>query len=277
MARRSSTTRIAGSRQRRTAVASEQAAYQRIIAAVTQQRLAPGLQLKEEKLARIFRISRTRVRKVLARLADEGVVTLEPNRGAFVARPPVEEARDVFEARRAVESYQVRIVAERPVPAGLDRLRAFLPEEREAFAARRPGASRFAGEFHLILADLAGNAVLTDVLRRLIHRTSVIQALYGPSPGHLCLVHEHERLIELLAAGQADDAVKALVDHLDRIEASLNLARVGTPVADLAAILAVDLAETAAPHAEASPPRRPRRAGPGPGRAPRGRRPRTTR
>lgn len=237
MPRRPTPKTIAGSRQRRTATASERAAYDRIIAAVAGQRLPPGIQLKEEQLARIFRISRTRVRKVLARLAGEGVVTLEPNRGAFVAQPSVREARDVFEARRAVEAYLVRIVAERHGGADLDRLRAFLPAERKAFASRRPGVSRFSAEFHLILADIGGNAVLSAVLRQLIHRSSLIQSLYGRAPGRLCLVHEHERLIELLAAGQVDDAVKAVLDHLERVEANLDLSRRRALVVDLARIL----------------------------------------
>src|SRR5262252_1232982 len=104
MIRRLSTAR-AHRTQRKVACSLEEAAYQRVINAVVEQRLAPRTQLKEERLARIFGISRTRIRKVLGRLSGEGVVTLEPNRGAFVSEPTVKDARDVFEARRAVESW----------------------------------------------------------------------------------------------------------------------------------------------------------------------------
>nr|WP_245153484.1 hypothetical protein [Allopusillimonas ginsengisoli] len=44
-----------------------------------------------------------KIRQVLARLAHEQIVTLVPNRGAYVARPTVEDAREMFETRRLIE------------------------------------------------------------------------------------------------------------------------------------------------------------------------------
>lgn len=237
MVRRPPRARVARSRQRQTAGEIEQAAYHRLIGAVTEQRLAPGTKLGEAELARVFGISRTRVRKVLGRLAGEGVVTLEPNRGAFVARPSVQEARDVFEARRAVEAHLVRALAERAGAVDLGPLRAFIPAERAVFERRQASAGRFAADFHLILADLAGNEVLGGILRQLIHRTCLIQSLYGPVPSRLCLVDQHERLIDLVALGHVDDAVKALLDHLGQIEESLDLSRPRGEAIDLSLIL----------------------------------------
>lgn len=221
---------------RKTGSGLEESAYQRVINAVVEQRLAPGTQLKEEQLARLFGISRTRVRRVLGRLSSEGVVTLEPNRGAFVAQPTVEEARDVFEARRAVESAIVRRLAEHGQHADLSRLREFIPAERAAFRSGQPGLSRFASDFHLILAELAGNQVLATVLRQLVHRSHLIQSLYGPMP-MIGLVDDHDGLIELIAGGKADSAVVAMLDHLHRVEASLDLSRVRDKVTDLAKVL----------------------------------------
>jgi DNA-binding GntR family transcriptional regulator len=235
MMRRPPTKKAARS-QRKAGSGREESAYQRVINAVLEQRLAPGTQLKEEQFARLFGISRTRVRKVLGRLSAEGVVTLEPNRGAFVAQPPVKEARDVFEARRAVESTIVRLLAERGEHADLSRLREFIPAEREAFRSRLPGLSRLASDFHLILAELAGNQVLAAILRQLVHRSHLIQSLYGPVP-MIGLVDDHVGLIQLIAGGKADDAVDAMLDHLHRVEASLDLSRVRDKITDLAKIL----------------------------------------
>jgi DNA-binding GntR family transcriptional regulator len=235
MIRRLSTTRALRT-QRKAAGSLEEAAYQRIINAVVEQRLAPGTQLKEERLARIFGVSRTRIRKVLGRLSAEGVVTLEPNRGAFVAAPTVKDARDVFEARRAVESWIVQLLAERGARADLSRLRAFIPAEREAFESKRPGLSRFASDFHLILAELAGNQVMTAILRQLVHRSHLIQSLYGPVP-MINLVDDHVQLIGQIAAGKVQESIHAMLDHLQRVEASLDLSRMHDTVPDLAKIL----------------------------------------
>ena len=77
--------------------------YAHIFEAILEQRLAPGTKLSEEALGEIFGVSRTIIRRALSRLAHEGVVLLRPNRGAVVASPSVEEARQVFLARRLVE------------------------------------------------------------------------------------------------------------------------------------------------------------------------------
>ena len=58
---------------------------------------------------RAFGVSRTRIRPVLVRLANEQVVTLTPNRGAAIAQPTAQEAREVFEARRLIEPRLVEL------------------------------------------------------------------------------------------------------------------------------------------------------------------------
>src|SRR5690606_41980575 len=77
--------------------------HERVYSAVLDNRLKPGTKLVEERLAEIFSVSRPRIREVLARLAHEQVVELIPQRGAFVAKPTIEKAKDVFEARRSEE------------------------------------------------------------------------------------------------------------------------------------------------------------------------------
>ena len=83
---------------------TENEIYERMVATILDHRLPPGTKLIEEKLASAFGVSRTRVRPVLVRLANEQVVTLTPNRGAMVAQPTEAEAREVFEVRRLIKS-----------------------------------------------------------------------------------------------------------------------------------------------------------------------------
>ena len=93
--------------------------YDEIHRAIAERRLEPGTKLAEESLADVFGVSRARIRKVLLLLAKEHVVKLEPNRGAFVWRPSVEEARNVLDARRAIELYLVKVAASNVTKAGI--------------------------------------------------------------------------------------------------------------------------------------------------------------
>ena len=78
----------------------EQTLYSAIYQAIVERRLPPGAKLPEQQLSDLFGASRSRVRGVLARLARDHYVDLVPNRGAFVAKPSSQQAREVFAARR---------------------------------------------------------------------------------------------------------------------------------------------------------------------------------
>ena len=86
---------------------TENEIYQRMVATILDHRLPPGTKLVEDRLASAFGVSRTRVRPVLVRLANEQIVTLTPNRGATVAQPSEQEAREAAakkeEAAKATE------------------------------------------------------------------------------------------------------------------------------------------------------------------------------
>jgi DNA-binding GntR family transcriptional regulator len=214
--------------------------HARIYDAIVEQRLPPGTKLGEESLCEIFRVSRTLIRRVLQRLANEHVVESQPHRGAFVARPSVEEAREVFEARRALETHVIAHLAHGLTPADGERLRRHVAKEREAqTAGDRRRLIRRSGEFHLLLAELAGNRAIARFLRELISRTSLIIAIYE-APGEFCCpVEEHADVIEALAGRRADVADRMMRAHLLGIEQRLRLDRLPERAVDLQEVLGV--------------------------------------
>jgi len=217
----------------------EDAIYERILAAILEHRLAPGTKLGEDRLAGIFGVSRARVRRVLPRLAHEGVVRLEPNRGAFVAQPTVNEAREVFEARRLIEPGIVeRVVQRTDLRTIIVRLRQHVGAERRARAANDTRSIvRLSGEFHILLADLGGNALLAKTMRELASLTCLIIALYDKPSVPACLGEEHGELVDALAAGDAARAMKVMVHHLDHVEENLDLTVAEPGPADLESAL----------------------------------------
>ncbi|HEV7912796.1 MAG TPA: GntR family transcriptional regulator, partial [Albitalea sp.] len=155
------------------------AIYDRILNAVMEHRLPPGTKLVEDRLAELFDTSRAQVRDVLARLADEGVVNTIPNRGAFIASPTPEETREVFEARRLIEPALVRRLVARRDADAVDRLRALVDEEQRARSRQdRPAMVRLSGEFHVRLAEFAGNRMLERSMRALASLTCLAIFLY---------------------------------------------------------------------------------------------------
>ena len=124
--------------------------YAHIFEAILEQRLAPGTKLSEEALGEIFGVSRTIIRRALSRLAHEGVVLLRPNRGAVVASPSVEEARQVFLARRLVERAITELAVQHATAEQIAELRQMVNDERDSFSRGDRGAGiRLSGEFHL--------------------------------------------------------------------------------------------------------------------------------
>ena len=94
--------------------------------AIVSHRLAPGTKLPEDELASIYSVSRAVIRAALQALSHDRLVRLEPNRGAFVAQPTRQEAREVFEARALIEPRVAALAADVAKPADTKRLRLHL-------------------------------------------------------------------------------------------------------------------------------------------------------
>jgi DNA-binding GntR family transcriptional regulator len=198
--------------------------YERIYVAILEHRLHPGTKLGEERLADIFGVSRARVREVLARLAHEQIVELFPQRGAYVAKPTPEQARDVFEARRLIEPAVLRRLVETLSPEKIQRMRQHV--ELEADARRRGdkrAVIRLSGEFHTLLAELAGNSALARTMRELCMLTCLTIFLYDAPTAQSCRDDEHQMIIDAVARKDRARAEKIMLEHLDHIEGSVKL------------------------------------------------------
>lgn len=216
--------RIVSKSIRRPGAPPADAIYDRIVSAIFEHRLAPGTKLIEDRLAEIFDASRSRIRSVLSRLAHEQLVRLEPNRGAFVAAPSPEEARAIFVARRLIEPGVVKLLIETIDAGGLERLRALVREEAKARAINdRRTIIRMSGEFHIAIADMAGNAYLAKTMRELATLTCLIIFLYDAPSIPSCHGDEHAEITAAIAAKNSDRAVQLMLHHLDHVESSLEL------------------------------------------------------
>ena len=206
-----------------------------ITSAIVERRLMPGTKLVEQQIADIFEVSRTVVRQALNQLSRDRLVTLEPARGAFVATPSIEEARQVFQVRRLVEAGMVRQLAAQITDRQLDQLRAHLREERQAVMRTDvSGRTRLLADFHVVLARLLGNEVLAELIADLLSRSQLIALMYQSSHSAEHSQDEHVDIVEALARRDGRAAARLMEQHLEAVERNL---RLDPRTPDLASVL----------------------------------------
>lgn len=218
---------------------SVDAIHQRVLGAIVEHRLPPGTKLGEEKLAKVFGVSRTQIRQVLERLAHDRIVTVVHNRGAFVSSPTVEEAREVFAARRVIEPDLIRQAVRLAKAADIRALREHVAKESAARTANDKRAIiRLSGEFHQLIAEVAGNRFLAKTMRELETLTCLVIILYDAPNVPACPYHEHADLVDVIEARDEQRAAEHMVEHLRHVEASLNFERAPDGEIDFEAVFA---------------------------------------
>ncbi len=218
---------------------AEPSATQRIVESITgaivERRLMPGTKLAEQKIADIFKVSRTLVRQALNQLSRDKLITLEPARGARVAEPSVEEARQVFEVRQMIESALIRRAATALTRAQIAELRAHLRDEQAAVQRTDvSGRTHLLADFHVVIARMLGNQVLAELLGDLVTRSSLIALMYQSSHSAEHSWAEHVAIVDALEKRDARAAAKLMEDHLHNVERNLKL---DPRVPDLEAVL----------------------------------------
>ena len=185
--------------------------------------LAPGSDLDEGAIERLLGVSRTPVREALIRLASEGLVLHEPNRGATVAPISLPSVRQFFEALNLVQRAVTRWAAIRRSP---EQLRVIC-EKRDAFEAAVAGGdaaemNEANSRFHAAIAVAGGNAYLVETHTRLFSeslRLARLTLVYSSPDGRTPATHlgriqyEHRALTDAIAAEDADGAEDLAAGH----------------------------------------------------------------
>ncbi|NYT37866.1 GntR family transcriptional regulator [Allopusillimonas soli] len=190
--------------------------YDDIFDAVMDRRLLPGAKLTETTLCKVFDCSRSTVRAALSALAHDKIVDIEPNRGAFVWQPDAKETRDIFEMRRRMECMIVDMLLALPdLATRLQPLYDMVRRERQAFErGDRISWIRLSNAFHVVMAQLLDNHVLTEIMHSLCARTTLIIALHDTPGETACSYIEHETILDHLAQGDGNGARQAMHHHL---------------------------------------------------------------
>lgn len=215
--------------------------------AIIERALLPGDKLPEDALGERFGVSRTIARHALGQLASEGLVDLRRNRIAVVATPSFEEARDAFDIRTELERLVVRHLAGRLTDDQVAALRRHVAAEEAQQGGAEAGSIRLATEFHVLLAEMTGKAILIRYVSEISYRCGLTLSALGRPHSSDCGIAEHHALIDALVAGDAEKASSLMDAHLKGVADRALLVEAPPRERDLMDILAPYAAEEAGP------------------------------
>ncbi len=200
--------------------------YEWLRGAIVDGRLQPNERLVEADVVRATGASRSAVRTALVRLAQEGLVEHERNRGARVRMVGEEEAIEILQTRAVLEALAARRAAERATADDVAGLRAILASMRERLdGGDLLGASERNAALHARVLALSGHrtagrlvASLNSQLVRFQYRTILVPGRAERS------FAEHTAIVEAIASGDGDAAEAAMRGHLLRVTDALRAA-----------------------------------------------------
>lgn len=190
--------------------------YSQVLDAIFEQRIHSASRFTEESLAQMFGARRSDMREVLTRLSHHRLIILRANHRPRVAELDVEQTRQILHARRLAEIMLVRLACQRRSAQDMKHLRTLVENERQC--TQRGREIRMAGEFHLQLAQMAGNAPLAHFLVSLVALTSLAVAQFDLQQKDYCLEQVHMEILDALERRDAANAQAALNRHLDSLE-----------------------------------------------------------
>ena len=201
---------------------------QRVVEAILARKLSPGERLGEQELADLFGVSRTLVREALMQLQARGFIEVRSRKGWYVVEPSFAQARDAFSARRVIETGLLR-EAGQPLQTVIRRLRRHVADERAAIDSGDAATRTFLlADFHVCLADCLGNRLLTDVIRDLTARTTLVASLYQSTHDAQQSCDDHARIVAALAAGELETAQRLMAEHIGSVQESLTESSAGS-------------------------------------------------
>jgi DNA-binding GntR family transcriptional regulator len=192
-------------------------AYERLKRDILVCDLAPGQELRELGLAESTGMTRSAIRGALGRLVTDGLVDIRPRKGYRVASLDLADVREVFEMRRLLEPYAVGLAAERAPREAVEALHdlahtSYIPGDRGSYE-RYVVANR---EFHVRIAEAAGNRRLASTLRTLLEDMQRLLFLSVAARDHVAERHEHHDLFDAILVGDAERARKICEEQIQQ-------------------------------------------------------------
>jgi len=185
--------------------------------------LKPGARVQERELCDQFGVSRTPLREALKVLASDGLVRLEPNRGAWVTQVTEEEVEEVFPVLGALEALSGELACKHITDAEIEEVRALHADMIESYERRDLDAYFSINQkIHRAILMAARNGTLATSCQALSLRMQRARYLANMTDGRwFDAVQEHEKILQYLVARDGQKLAITLLNHMDAKRASV--------------------------------------------------------
>lgn len=180
--------------------------------------LVPGARVNESQLGVLLGVSRTPLREAIKSLAGEGLVTIEPAKGATVRDFTLEDARCVIEALQVIEQGAAPLACARASQADLDRLRHLHEAMLERYHAQdRLGYFKLNQSIHSGIVALSGNPVLCEAHDKLQSQIRRIRFMGNQTPqSWASSIEDHNQILDALLTRNGARLAQTLGAHLEQ-------------------------------------------------------------
>jgi len=200
-----------------TSISLTQNVYQVLKGEILECRLLPNSDLREQHLARRFAVSKSPVREALLRLEQERLVTVAPRQGYKVAPISLEDAQEMFELRKVLESACAEAAASAGTQEALDRLDAFRTLEQDKDEEQTDAFIKYNRAFHIAVCESSGNSrmarLATDLIEQM-ERMIRFSVNAVPAQDKTVLLKEHGEIIDAIQAGDRRKASRLIKHHI---------------------------------------------------------------
>lgn len=194
--------------------------YEQLKMQILQGIIEPGTRMMEVELAEDMGVSRTPVREAIRKLEKEGLVTIEPRRGAYASEISLNDMVDTLEVREDLEGLAASLAAARITPEQVKELEDITARYREAIEAKdTENMIRYDEIFHKYIVSCAENDTLSQI-------TGTVQELalrfryfyYDDFSRYESMPGEHRAILAAISSGDSDVARETAEKHVNHLK-----------------------------------------------------------
>ena len=182
--------------------------------------IVPGTRMMEVERAEEMGVSRTPIREAIRKLEKEGLVTIEPRRGAYASMITTEDMVEILEVRQDLEGLAASLAAERMTGEQLKKLRSVAEKYNKAVAkGSMEEMIRYDTRFHRLIVDSCNNKILVHMVEQLQELVLRFRYIYYDNFRRAeNMSGEHQDIMDGIASGDAAKAREAADVHIDRLK-----------------------------------------------------------
>jgi DNA-binding GntR family transcriptional regulator len=182
--------------------------------------IIPGTRMMEDELAEEMGVSRTPIREAIRKLEKEGLVTIEPRRGAYASMISTEDMVEILEVRQDLEGLAAYFAANRMTDEQMAELKEVSNNYNEAVKrGKMEDMIKYDTRFHHIIVESCRNKILVQMIEQLQELVLRFRYIYYDNFRRAeNMPEEHEAIVAAIAEGDADKARAAADIHIDRLK-----------------------------------------------------------